>query len=213
MPPIFIAARSGAHVILQPTQKLKVVNPSGHQVADTWAFPIHKQQPTWMSMAQTRSRNMKLSLAIDDALLDTQREPVLVLREDTSGGVHDILFPPCDSWRYADVGMPEHASCGANLRRELAAFRTAQLGNVALTELESSIVRWGWTPEPLNLFMNVPWSGEKGELQVRKPACKAGDYVVFEALVPCLVVLSACPNDVMDTNGGQPESIAYELLS
>ena len=156
---------------------------------------------------------MKLSLAINDILFDTQREPMLVLREDTSSGVHDMLFPPCDQNRYAEIGMAEHASCGANLRTALAAFNTAQPGNDALTELEGSIVRWGWTPEPLNLFMNVPWSGEKGELQVRKPACKAGDYVVFEALVPCLVVLSACPNDVMDTNGGYPGAAAYELLS
>jgi uncharacterized protein YcgI (DUF1989 family) len=65
--------------------------------------------------------------------------------------------------------------------------------------------------------MNVPIgsmnTGEKGRLRVARPVCKAGDYVVLRADVDCLIVMSACPNDLLDTNGGEPSDAAYEMLS
>ncbi|TKA27384.1 hypothetical protein B0A50_04996 [Salinomyces thailandicus] len=212
-----IPARSGAHVKLQQYQKVKITNPSGLQVVDCWAFPL-TEPPTWMAMAQTRSKLLKLIPSVNDVLIDTRRQPVLKLVEDSSSGTHDMLFPPCDEWRYKEAGVPDHDSCGANLRMELSAYvtnaseeRSAGIGG--LVELESSVRRWGWTPEPFNLFMNVPWAGDKGELKVKRPVCKANDCVVLEAMVECLVVMSACPNDLMDTNGGSPSAAAYEIVA
>lgn len=173
-----------------------------------------------MSMAQSRSKLQRVTTAIGDTFVDTQRKPVLTLVDDTSPGVHDMIFPPCDDWRYTEAGAHGHDSCAANLRRELAAatFALKQDGNKesSLAEMESKIRTWGWTPEPLNLFMNVPVSAtngpEKGRLDVAKPCCKAGDYVELRADVDCLVVMSACPNDLMDTNAGNPSDAAYEIL-
>lgn len=109
--------------------------------------------------------------------------------------------------------MPEHGSCGANLREQLAAYvRDKGHDDAAIVELEECIRRWGWMPEPLNVFMNVPWEGREGRLEVRRPRCEAGDFVVLKAMVECVVVISACPNDVLDTNGGTPGPIAYEVL-
>ncbi|KAK4541878.1 hypothetical protein LTR36_007242 [Oleoguttula mirabilis] len=150
-------------------------------------------------------------------MVDTRRKAVLKLVEDSSSGVHDMLFPACDAWRYNEAGAQGHDSCGGNLRRALAEYvahaSKEQPGTESMLELESSIRRWGWTPEPLNLFMNVPWSGREGELQVKRPECKEMDFVVLEALVECLVVMSACPNDLLDTNGGKPGTAMYEVLT
>jgi len=77
-------------------------------------------------------------------------------------------------------------------------------------EVEARIRTWGWTPEPLNLFMNVPV--KEGRLSVQAPVCKPGDYVVLRAETECLVVMSACPNDLMDTNGGKLGYAQYEVL-
>jgi uncharacterized protein YcgI (DUF1989 family) len=142
---------------------------------------------------------------------------MLKIVEDSTSGVHDIFFPPCDKWRYEEANVKGHDSCGGNLRSALSDY-VAQLddlfdGTKALLELESAIRRWEWTPEPFNIFMNVQWSGDDGRLQVNAPKCKAGEYIVLEALVDCLVVLSACPNDLLDTNGGNPGPAGVEIMT
>jgi uncharacterized protein YcgI (DUF1989 family) len=211
-----IPAREGTYLVLRASEKLRIFNPSGHQVVDLWAFPLADAPPSWLSMAQTRSKLLKLRPAIDDTLIDTRREPLLTLIEDSTAGIHDMLFPPCDTWRYAQAGVPDHDSCGSNLRKALEHFMAKPAGLKgleSLTELESSIRRWGWTPEPLNLFMNVTWSSDlAGELCVQKPECRPGDSVVLQAAVDCLVVMSACPNDLMNTNGGLPGHVEYEIV-
>jgi uncharacterized protein YcgI (DUF1989 family) len=210
-----IPARTGAHFNLKKSQRIKIINPSGNQVVDFWAFPFNKQ-PTWMSMAQTRSKLMKLRPAVDDILFDTRRGSMLKIVEDSTAGVHDMVFPPCDKWRYTEANIEGHDSCGGNLRTELSKFVSKDGDDSdemkALRELESTIQRWEWTPEPFNIFMNVQWSGDDGQLQVNSPNCKANDFVVLEALSDCLVVLSACPNDLLDTNGGRPGPAAVHII-
>lgn len=178
-------------------------------------------------MAQTRSKLQRLIPIVNDTFVDTHRRPILTLVKDTSSGVHDMLFPPCDDWRYQELGIKDHASCGGNLRQELRCYidelerergyQNDSEGPVELTELYEKINQWKWTPEPLNLFMNVPvgsmGNGEKGALEVGRPDCEGGSYVVLSAETDCLVVMSACPNDVMDTNGGKPGDAAYEVLA
>lgn len=218
-----IPAGTGDHVFLRQGAKIKVINPSGHQVVDLWALPIGAL-PAWMSMAQTRSKLRRLIPIVNDTFIDTHRSPILKLVEDISPRIHDMIFPACDAWRYAEAGVPEHGSCAANLRAELSsiiksppdAMALDGFQTSALRELESNIKDWGWTPEPLNLFMNVPAgpmsNGGKGELQVAKPVCKGGDYVVLKAEVDCIVIMSACPNDLLATNGGKPGDALYQVL-
>lgn len=164
-------------------------------------------------MAQSRQKLARLRPAVGDTFIDTLRRPVLMLEKDTSNGVHDILYPPCDGWRYTEAGVPGHDSCATNLREGLQRAAQRNLdGNEdqksPLQELEASIRKWGWTPEPLNLFMNAPIGSAadgagSGALQVKKPDCKKGCHVVLRAEMDCLVVMSACPNDLLDTNGGK----------
>jgi uncharacterized protein YcgI (DUF1989 family) len=101
MAPTTIPARSGAHAILPKGQHIKILNPSGHQVVDCWAFPLSAHTPpTWMSMAQSRSKLGSLVPSAGDTFIDTHRRGVLTLVQDKSPGAHDMLFPACDAWRY-----------------------------------------------------------------------------------------------------------------
>ncbi|KAF2800641.1 hypothetical protein K505DRAFT_345031 [Melanomma pulvis-pyrius CBS 109.77] len=224
-----IPARHAAHAVLHANQHIRIANPSGHQVVDVWAFPLPSTTPTaptWMSMSQSRSKLQKIIPEVNDTFVDTHRRPVLTLVQDTSRGTHDMLFPACDGWRYEEAagaaGGAEgegrgHASCAGNLLGEMAQFTGRRQGRgdgdaqAALGELEDRVRRWGWTPEPLNLFMNVPVRG--GRLSVESPGGKEGDCVVLRAEVECLVVMSACPNDVADTNAGSPGDAVYEVLT
>lgn len=69
------------------------------------------------------------------------------------------------------------------------------------------------TPDPLNLFMNIPVKagpvsnitasnlGTSGAgLEFESPVSDKGQYVVFKALMDCVVVMSACPQDLVKVN-------------
>ena len=165
-------------------------------------------------MAQSRQKLGKIRLSIDDTLLDTKRRPMMTLVEDTSSGVHDMLYPPCDAARYAEADQDGHDSCAGNLRTALRDAQDSKLVGEGspVAELEQCMEKWGWTPEPLNLFMNVPLDHD-GILQLKRPECEKDSYVILRAEMECLLVMSACPNDLLDTNGGEPGPAAYEVLS
>jgi hypothetical protein len=116
-----IAARHGSHEVLFPNQRIRITNPSGTQVIDLWAFP-NSPTPRWLSTAQSRQKLSTISPTVGNTLVDTHRKPVLTIVEDTSLGVHDMLYPACDERRYAEAGVEGHASCVGNLKEELAAF-------------------------------------------------------------------------------------------
>lgn len=214
-----IAARAYAHETLDEGTKIKVINPSGNQVVDLWAFPI-LGKPSWLSTAQSRQALGRLRATVGDTLIDTMRRPMLTLLEDTSSGVHDMLYPPCDKVRYKEAGFDRHDSCADNLRsamKERAGVFPKEPLRFPLVELEEKMRRWEWTPEPLNLFMNVAVNpainaSDQGRLEVKRPDCEKNSYVILRAEMDCLVVMSACPNDVLDTNGREPGPAAFEII-
>lgn len=201
-----IPARSYASQRLQVGQLLKIINTSGGQVIDTWAFASKPSPfPPYMSMAHTRSTPHQLLPQIRESFLDNRRAPILTLLEDTSPGLHDVLFAACSAERYIQIGASaDHDNCANNLLRAIQATRDAQLDKVL------EFLQYGWMPDPLNLFMKVRIEGNK--LLNEKPESRPGDYVVLRAEQDCLVVMSACPMDVSDCNGGEPSEALFELV-
>lgn len=217
-----IPARSGVAVPLQAGQHIKVINTHGSQVIDFWALarpeprqPTEEVQnnnkddststsssfSTYLSMSHTRASTLHLSPLVGDTLVTNHRTPILTLVEDSSPGVHDTLIAACDIHRYHQLGVPEdvyHANCVDN-------FRAAVAGTSTSTSTSPSSWSWSSTqspPDPLNLFMNIPTAG--GSIRFEKPVCKKGDFVVFKALSNCLVVMSACPQDLVKVNDMMP---------
>src|SRR5262249_45026016 len=90
-----IPARRGAAPRVAAGQGVKVINPHGTQVVDTWAFSA-SDVSEWMSMEASRAWFLKLRAAVGDTFLTNQRRPILTLVEDTSGGAHDTLMAACD---------------------------------------------------------------------------------------------------------------------
>ena len=62
--------------------------------------------------------------------------------------------------------------------------------------------------------MNIP-IGSDGRVIWGEPMCKPGDYVVLRAAMDCILVLSACPQDMIPINGAAcaPTEVHYQLLS
>src|SRR5207244_3858063 len=118
----------------------------------------------------------------------SRRRPILTLLEDRSPGVHDMLMAACDPERYVRLGVEgPHASCQDNLERAMA-----DLG------YPDTVV-----PQPINLFMNIPVSGA-GELEQGAALTAPGDSVLLRCELDVVLVLSACPQDVVRTNAGDP---------
>jgi uncharacterized protein len=190
-----VEPRGGAAVPIAAGERLRIVNIEGGQVVDTWAVNPHDPDE-YLSMEHTRVALCKLVPQVGDDLFSCRRRPVLTLVEDTSPGVHDTLMAACDAERYRLLGVTGvHANCSQNYANALAA-----------RGLSTPIV-----PPPLNLFMNIPWQPD-GSLSFEPAPAAAGDYVTLMALMDLVVVLSACPMDITDINGGAPKPIGYEAI-
>ncbi|EXJ57015.1 hypothetical protein A1O7_07359 [Cladophialophora yegresii CBS 114405] len=246
MSSITIPARTGAYVGLKKGQRLKLINPHGNQVIDFWAFvfpgstaddiprsficsPQEASEEAdatpfpfssgvqYFSASRTRSILSKLipSAETHDVLYTNKSVPLFTLLEDTTTGIHDTLFGCCDRFRYHNLGIDgyDHGSCAENMHialREAAAAGLLAAGSIS-TE---------WTPDPLNVFMNVPITtpldrqSGGGKIECIAPESRPGEYMVLRAESDCVAVMSACPNDVIPgVNGGVCTDAQYEVLA
>ena len=200
-----IPARKGKAIPLKKGQSIKITNTYGKQVIDFFAFSLDSNMRSpppenveYLSMQHTRAINLRTIPITGDLLYSNFRKPMLKFVEDTSPGVHDTLIPACDLERYRMLGVTEHhTSCSENMHMELAK------------------ARFPWpayeTPAPFNLFMNIPVR-QGGNLSFEPPESKEGDYVTLQAEKNCLIVMSACPQDIIAVNAMKPMDCQYEIF-
>ena len=192
-----IPARRGRAARATRGQVVAVINTHGQQVVDTWAFNA-TNIGEFMSMEHSRAMMGKIIPAVGDKLVTNRRRPILTLVEDTSGGVHDTLLAACDRYRYELLGATEpHDNCTDNLHAALAAE------GIALAA----------TPSPLNLFEHSAL-GADGGLEIVPPVATPGSSVTLRAELDALLVFSACPQDLVPTNGAglAPTDAHYRLV-
>lgn len=194
---ILVPARQGRAQLLSAGQQIRIVNTHGSQVVDTWAF-VAEDLNEFMSMEHTRSTIDKMMPDVGEAFLTNKRRPILTIVEDTTPGVHDTLNAACDVHRYHLLGHDGyHDNCTDNLAAALKSVGKSTGGH---------------TPCPFNMFQNRPWSTDK-RLYKEPPLSKPGDSVTFRAELDCIVVFSACPQDMNPTNGGTPKDVHYDVFN
>jgi uncharacterized protein len=192
-----IPAGRGLGVALAHGRRLRVVNTTGTQVVDTWVFP-DDDPAAWLSLEHCREVLQRIVFEPGDTLIDNRYRPLLTIAADTSPGGHDTLIAACSAAMYARSGHGEdHANCADNLAAALAAHGR---------DLP-------FTPAPWNLFMLAPVSDGR-RIDYVRPTSRPGDYVELRAEADCLMVFSACPDDVYPTNGGDgtPRDAHVEVL-
>ncbi|MEU8222470.1 urea carboxylase-associated family protein [Kribbella sp. NPDC048915] len=189
-----VPARTGRAVPIERGSLVRVVDLAGQQVGDLFAYVAGAAGLTGehLSASHTRTAVSRLFPAIGESFVTDRRRPILTLVEDTSPGRHDLLIAACDDARYAALGAPDHPSCAGNLRTAL--------------ERDVDVV-----PQPVNLFMQVPVVA--GDVLDWLPATtKPGDAITFRAELDCVVVVSACPQDLNVINGSGPTDLAIDVL-
>jgi uncharacterized protein YcgI (DUF1989 family) len=190
-----IPAREGRPVSVPAGGLFRVVDVEGRQVADLFAFNADDVSEHHSAM-HTRAAVDRLFPRVGEAFYTDRRRPILVLERDDSPAVHDMLIAPCDPERYEGLGVRgPHASCRENLK---AAMR--ELGHDGIC-----------VPQSVNLFMNIP-VGDDGALGWEPAPTRPGDSITFRAVMDAIVVVSACPQDIVPINDRNPTAVAIELL-
>jgi len=192
-----VRAAQGYALGMTAGDRVRIINTSGTQVLDTWAFASDGQDDL-LSMEHCREVLQKITFDAGDVLVTNLYRPILEILDDTSGGGHDTLIAACSAAMYVRAGAGgDHPNCAANLNKALAG------------QGRSCPV----TPAPWNLFMLAPVRDGQAIDYVR-PTCPPGGFVEVRALIDCLMVFSACPDDVYPTNGGDgsPCDVALEVI-
>ncbi len=197
---MIISAGTGNAVELIAGQQVRIGLPEGPQVADMFAFALPALDEV-LSTAHTRSCALCLSPKPGEAFYSNDRRAMLTLIEDTSPGVHDLLLSACDQARYTLLGhSAPHANCNDNVLSAL------QVGGWSMPNGANF-------PNPVNLFEHVVISPD-GSVEICAPVAKKGDSVTLRAEMDLVLVISACPMDIMPTNGDdlKPRPISLEVL-
>jgi len=189
-----IAPRSGIAFLLRAGQRLRVIDPRGEQVADLIAFNRDDTQE-YLSSGRTLDYTSRLFLTTGDLLYSNRSRPMFRIGEDRVRR-HDFLLTPCsaDTFRILYGHDHPHRGCHGNLAEVLAPY------GIAPDQI----------PVTFNVFMNVDVNGETGEIAVRPPRSKAGDYVDFVAQMDLIVGLTACSAE--QSNNYRFKPIDYEVF-
>src|ERR687888_2414266 len=192
---IHIPAREGRAVRVEKGRRFRVIDVEGGQVADTWAF-VADDPGEHHSAQHTRAFVDRRFPRSGEQFVTNTRRPILTLEEDATPGIHDMLIAACDPARYRGLGVEGwHASCEENLHGALRAI---------------GVEPPRFAPQPINLFMNTPALPD-GTIDWRPAPTKAGDHVVMRAELDLVLVVSACPQDIVRINDGNPTAVGIEL--
>ncbi len=191
-----IPPQSGAGIILNNKERLRVVDLEGKQVADLLAYNWY-DPGEYLSTGATIDINASLNIYREDCLYSNRYNPMLLLLEDTVGR-HDLIHPPCRPEMYRrQYGIKgSHSSCYDNFYLVLLDYG-----------LDYSHIH-----TPFNVFMNTHLR-QDGAVEVKKPLSNPGDYILLEAKMDLLVVVTACSVAESDCNNYNPTSIKIEVMA
>lgn len=180
---------------VKPGDQLRIINSFGTQVIAAWAFLPPKGREH-MSMEHSRIHSKTSRPQPGTVFYTNHHNPVLELASDSSPRVHDWFLAACNQKRYEMLGHDgPHASCEGNLLSVLKDF-----------DYDAVV------PCPLNLFENVPVMYGSA-MEIKAPLAMPRDDVCLRAKAECLIVLSSCPQDILETNGPErtPRPVQVEL--
>jgi hypothetical protein len=201
---IIVPAREARGVRVRKAQRFRVVDLEGQQAGDLFAYNAN-DVAEYASAEHTRvyahtpeqARVCRLFPRVGEHFVTNHRVPILYFEQDNSPKQHDMLVAACDAKRFELLGLPGHPSCADNLKRVMAKFGHEDIH----------------VPQPINLFANFPVHPD-GTFTIDVLTTKPSDNVCFRAEMDAIIVLSACPHDVLPCYGpAGPTSMAIDLLA
>jgi len=191
---IHLEPQTGRALTVTAGQLLRIIDPLGEQVSDIVSF-ARDDVSEWLSSGRTIDYANTIYLTTGHTLYSNRSRAMWTIVRDTVGR-HDFLLTPCspDTFRIIYGITGHHPSCFENLATALAPFGIAP----------------DTIPTTLNVFMNVEIA-PSGELRIRAPRSRAGDYLLLRAEMDMIVGVTACSAEL--SNNGTFKPIDVELLS
>ena len=185
--------QTGSAFEVKRGQTLRVVDPTGEQVADVTAFS-RADSREWLSSGRSIDYNNSIYLTRGHTLYSNRSIPMFTITEDTVGR-HDFLLAPCsiEMFRLLHGTEGDHPSCFSNLADALAAF-----------SIPPDAI-----PNAFNVFMNVEVL-PSGALRIAAPLSKRGDHIDLRAEMDLVVGVTACSAE--QTNNGNFKPIDVFVL-
>ena len=182
-------------------QRIRIVTPKGQQSADFFACRA-SDISEWLSPPHTWMPTRSLHPRVGDTFLSRLRAPMADFVEDGADGLHDFIIAPCDAIRYKQFGVEgHHRSCAENLQIAMRALgHEIDITPLAVNFFTNTVVEDGF-------MFNTPSA----------PVVQPGGYVVLEARMDLIGVVSACPYDLAGPGWSinapdGPTEIVVELL-
>ena len=191
---IHLEPQTGRALTVTAGQLLRIIDPLGEQVSDLVSF-ARDDVSEWLSSGRTIDYANTIYLTTGHTLYSNRSRAMWTIVRDTVGR-HDFLLTPCspDTFRIIYGITGHHPSCFENLATALAPFGIAP----------------DTIPTTLNVFMNVEIA-PSGELRIRAPRSRAGDYLLLRAEMDMIVGVTACSAEL--SNNGTFKPIDVELMS
>lgn len=170
-----IEPQTGAAFTIKHGQKIRIIDVEGEQVADLYCFEKEGIEEK-LSSGHTTDYNNKLFLSKGDILYSNRSNPMFTIVADKVGK-HIMLYAPCSQVMFEkSYGVTEaHPNCLDNLVNNLKSYGV-QASQITI---------------PLNIFMNIEIDRE-GEIKIKSPMSKAGDYIELRAEMDMIVGVTAC---------------------
>lgn len=190
---IYLAPQTGCGLRLARGDILRVISPTGGQVADVTAFAAADPRE-WLSSGRTIDYGGSIYVGTGTVLYSNRSTALLTITADTAGR-HDFLVAPCSAEMFRRLYGVEghHPSCFENL--------ATHLGPLGI--LPDAI------PTTLNLFMVVTPDPRTGRIDIEPPSSRPGDHVELRAEVDLVVGVTACSAEI--TNNGTLKPIEVEI--
>jgi uncharacterized protein len=179
--PVTVPAGKGIAVDVAAGQRLTLTTVRGGQAADFFAFHAG-DLGEWLSPMHTWTWTRRMHPFEGQVFQSRRRRPMVRFVKDGGNGQHDMLFAACDQQRYEQLGFSgAHASCAENLITAMQEHRGHAIDVI---------------PQPVNFFTHTHVDGDDQHLLNHPCSVPAGGYVVLEALMDLVCVVSSCPYDL-----------------
>ncbi len=186
---IIIPPRSGTSFLLLAGQELVVTDIEGEQVADLVCYNM-KDPSEYLSSGRTIDYAETIFLTTGHPLYSNRSNVMLQIVEDTVGR-HDFLLTPCSAEMFRIIygDQDSHPGCFGNLCKALEGY------DILPDQIHIAF----------NVFMNVDVNSLTGQIKVLPPLSKAGDYIVFKAMMDLIVGVTAC-------SAGKSNNFSYKPI-
>jgi uncharacterized protein len=185
--------QTGVGLEIRRGQVLRIIDPEGEQVSDVVAFVSggadRADTSEWLSSGRTIDYNNTIYQTTDHVLYSNRSNPMFTILEDRVGR-HDFLLTPCSPATFEMLYEDHegyHPSCFENLTKILERFG----------------VEGDDFPTTFNAFMNVDVS-PSGEISIRPPLSKLGDFVDLRAENDLVVGVTACSAEKSNNHALNP---------